>query len=158
MAGRPPAPSEIQAPDFDGDTDELESIRARMRSEILAARSAPVAPPAPPAHPTDLTATTFDRFLADNERVVIDVWAPWCGPCRAFSPILDALAVSLAPTVRFGKVNSDAEPGIAGRFGVTGIPTVLSFRRSKLVDRFSGAHPKDVVETRLRRFLELPGR
>ncbi len=156
MTGRPPTPSETPGPETDA--DELESIRARMRSEILAAHSAPVASSAPPAHPIDLTAATFDRFLADNERVVIDVWAPWCGPCRAFSPILDALATSLAPTVRFGKVNSDAEPGIAGRFGVEGIPTVLSFRRSRLVDRFSGAYPKDVVETRLRRFLELPGR
>ncbi len=139
------------------DADDLESIRARMREEILRSRSGVPAPSAPaPSHPVDLTAATFDPYLAQHERVVIDVWAPWCGPCRAFSPILDQLSAALAPRVAFGKVNSDAEPGLAGRFGVEGIPTVLMFRSGRLVDRFAGAYPRQVVERRLRQVLELP--
>ena len=134
--------------------DELESIRARLREEIMRGQVTGTSPPSGP--PAELTGRAFDRFLADHERVVIDVWAPWCGPCRAFSPTLDAIAASIGPAVAFGKVISDADPAIAARFGVTGIPTVLTFRRGALVDRFAGAYPRNVVEPRLRRVLELP--
>lgn len=137
--------------------DDLEAIRARLRREIVAAQRGPAtAVPARSARPVDLDRASFDRFLAEHARVAVDVWAPWCGPCRAFSPILEGVAGRL-PSVAFGKVNADNEPALAGRYGVTGIPTVLVFRSGRLVDRWSGAYPAEVVETRLRRVLALSG-
>ncbi len=136
--------------------DDLEAIRMRLRQEILATRGAPArSPPPVEGRPIDLSRSSFDRFLAEHERVAVDVWAPWCGPCRAFSPILETLARRLHPDVAFAKVNADDEPEITGRFGVEGIPTVLVFRGGRLVDRWAGAYPGEVVEERLRRALGL---
>jgi thioredoxin 2 len=82
--------------------------------------------------------------------VVVDVWAPWCGPCRAVSPILDHLATELAGRVKLVKVNADTAPGLSGRFGVQAIPTMLVMRRGEVIARQTGAAPEPV----LRQWLE----
>jgi thioredoxin 2 len=82
--------------------------------------------------------------------VLVDVWAPWCGPCRMVSPVLDRLAVELAGRVKLVKVNADAAPGVASRFSVQGIPTLLLMRRGQVVARQTGALP----EPALRNWLE----
>jgi thioredoxin 2 len=85
--------------------------------------------------------------------VLVDVWAPWCGPCRMVSPVLDRLAHELAGRVKLVKVNADAAPGVAGRFSVQGIPTLLLMRRGQVVARQTGASPKPALRAWLERAL-----
>ncbi len=129
---------------------ELAELRARRLAELVRERSAPRAPP-PSFAPEPLTSAGFPSFLARHPRVVVDVWAPWCGPCRALSPLLEELARELGPTVRFAKLNSDEEPGLAARWGVQAIPTLLLFENGRPVDRVVGALPKEVLRARFLR-------
>lgn len=139
-------------------TDDLESdpelaaIRARRVQEILARKSPGETAPRPtvPKKPTDLTARSFSTFLAEHPRTIVDVWAPWCAPCRTMAPILDALSNEFAGQVEFGKLNADNEPGLAGQFRVEGIPTLLLFDRGRLVDRVVGAVPGNLLRERIR--------
>jgi thioredoxin 1 len=96
----------------------------------------------------DLTEASFAGEIAKGVTLV-DFWAPWCGPCRMQTPILEQLAPQLAGKVRIGKVNVDENPGVAGEFGVTGIPTLIVFKNGAEVERFVGVQPAEVLKDRL---------
>lgn len=89
---------------------------------------------------TDLTEDTFAQTLKDNDVVLIDYWASWCGPCRQFAPIYDQVAAEY-PDVLFGKVDTEAEQGIAAAAQITSIPTLMAFRQGILVFEQSGVMP-----------------
>ncbi len=97
----------------------------------------------------DVTDATFEEeILARSMQVpvVVDLWAPWCGPCRTLGPILERVVDATAGAVVLAKVNVDENPAIAGSFRVQSIPAVFAIRDGKVVDQFIGALPEDAVE------------
>lgn len=141
------------------DDEELVQLREGLRRSIVetssSAKAQKAAKPVVSTHPVELTTSTFEPFVQQHDRVVIDVWAPWCGPCRYLSPIVDQLAGEMASRVAFGKINSDEEPSVAMEYGVQGIPTLLLFKGGKLAGRLVGAMPKEALEARLKGPLSL---
>ncbi|MBN1474445.1 MAG: thioredoxin [Syntrophaceae bacterium] len=102
------------------------------------------------AKPLDVTDNTFAReVLASDISVLVDCWAPWCGPCRALSPILDELASDYASGIKVAKLNVDENPMTASQYGIQSIPTMLFFKEGKLVQRLNGALPKEEIERNL---------
>ena len=94
----------------------------------------------------DLTAANFDRHaLKSDLPVVIDFWAAWCGPCRMMTPNFEAAAPRLEPRVRMAKLDTEAEPAIAGRYGIQGIPTMIMIRKGRELARTSGAMPTAAI-------------
>ena len=105
--------------------------------------------------PADVSGEMFERQVAKSSvPVVVDVWAPWCGPCRVMAPEYEKAAQATEPKARFLKLNSDNEQAVAGRLGIRGIPTMLLYRDGKEVARVSGARSaRDIanwVESALR--------
>ncbi|MEM2866565.1 MAG: thioredoxin [Candidatus Hadarchaeales archaeon] len=103
--------------------------------------------------PVEVTEESFDRFIRENPRAVVDFWASWCPPCRILSPVVEELARKYAGKVAFGKLNVDEHPSVAERYGIMSIPTLLYFREGKLVDETVGALPAGVIEERIRKLL-----
>jgi thioredoxin 1 len=92
------------------------------------------------------TDAAFDQdVLNSKEPVLVDFWAPWCGPCKAMGPTLDAIATEYAGKVKVGKLNTDENPGTAMRFRVMSIPNFILFKDGKVVDQRVGGMPKAEV-------------
>ena len=99
--------------------------------------------------PIITTDKTFDEMIKKNPSAVIDCWAPWCGPCRMMSPIIDELAQEYAGKIVFGKLNVDENPEIAKRYNIMGIPTLLIVKNGSVVDRIVGVAPKPLIKSKL---------
>ena len=111
------------------------------------------APSAADGKPVTVTDATFAEVVERSPvPVVVDMWAPWCGPCRMVAPVIDELAAEMAGRVRFAKLNVDENPATASRFGARSIPTLLIIQGGREVDRIVGAQPKAEIARRLERF------
>lgn len=104
--------------------------------------------------PVEVTDQTFQKeVLAFPGAVVLDCWAPWCGPCRMVAPVIDQLAKEYAGRIKFAKLNTDENQRTAGQFSIQSIPTLLFFKGGKLVNRQVGALPKGEIEKQLKTVL-----
>ena len=102
--------------------------------------------------PLVITDQTFEREVlsARSKPVLVDCWAPWCGPCRIIGPVMDQLAAESQGNYRIAKLNVDENPQTASRFQIASIPTMLIFKDGKLIDRIIGVQPKPAIAERLR--------
>ena len=97
-----------------------------------------------------VTETTFEQeVIASDTPVIVDFWAEWCGPCHAVSPVLDRIAAERSDELKLVKVNIDEEQGLAMRYGITSIPTILLFKDGEPAAAAIGAQPKQMLEKAL---------
>ena len=95
------------------------------------------------ANAIDITTANFQGEVVESDvPVLVDFWAEWCGPCRQVAPVIDEIAAEYGGRLKVGKVDIDAEPGLAGQFRVMSIPTIALFKDGQLVERTTGAKPK----------------
>lgn len=93
----------------------------------------------------NIGSANFSTEVMDSDRpVLLDFWAPWCGPCRMVSPILEEIAAE-RPDIKVGKVNVDEQPELARQFGVSSIPTLVVMKEGKIVNQAMGARPKSQI-------------
>jgi len=108
------------------------------------------------SEPINVTDGAFQKTVLDSPiPVIVDFWAPWCGPCRMVAPTLDKLAKEHAGKLLIAKVNTDEHPEWAGRYGVQGIPTMLLVSGGKLIHRQVGALPEPMLRDLVAQFLEV---
>jgi thioredoxin len=102
-----------------------------------------------PASPITLTDQNFNEMVGKHTLLIVDFWAPWCGPCRMVSPVITELSQELAGKAVFGKLNVDENPMVASTFGIQSIPTIAIFKNGKAVDGIIGAASKSHIMSKL---------
>ncbi len=131
--------------------DELERIRERKMKELR--KRASTSQLRPPSEPFEVSDATFDQAREKNPMLVVDFWAPWCGPCRMVAPVIRELARDYKGRVAFGKLNTDENPQVSLRFRIMSIPTIMLFKNGKPVDMLVGAAPRHTIEEMIKRHL-----
>ena len=102
------------------------------------------------AKPKEVTDTDFDQqVLKAAKPVLVDFWAPWCGPCRMLAPVVEELAKEYTGKVRVGKLNTDDHPNVPSRYKIAAIPTLLFFKGGKVVEQLVGVHSKSDIKKTL---------
>ncbi|HVD20810.1 MAG TPA: thioredoxin [Nitrososphaera sp.] len=132
--------------------DELEAIKHKKLAE-LQKEATTKAMMSSITEPIVLTDSNFASEVAKYPVMLVDFWAPWCGPCRMVSPIIEQLSREYSGRVAFGKVNVDENQRIATSFGIQSIPTLMIFKGSKAVEVMVGAMPKAQIEMKLKQQL-----
>ena len=98
-------------------------------------------------HIKELSDQSFEaEVLQSTEPVLVDFWAPWCGPCRMIAPLVEELATENADAVKVAKINIDESPSTAATYGVSSIPTLMIFKNGEVIDRFVGVQPKSRLQ------------
>ncbi len=128
--------------------DELQEIRKKKLEQLLeyysnGGENMDKNLPNTPIHITD---ADFDQHVKTHNIIVIDCWAPWCGPCRMLTPIIEELAKEMQGKITFGKLNVDENQQTSMKYNIMSIPTLLIFKQGKLVDQLVGALPKETLK------------
>ncbi len=131
---------------------ELERIRQKKMQELMG--KIPGEEKAEwPNEPISVTDGTFQETVQKYPLVVIDCWAPWCGPCRMVAPVIEEMARDYTGKIVFGKLNVDEARGTAIKYRIMSIPTLLIFKNGKLADQSVGAMPRQMLEPRITKYL-----
>jgi thioredoxin 1 len=131
---------------------ELERIKqAKLREKMK--RLASEKQRTPLNEPVEMADATFKEMIQNHSLVVVDCWAPWCGPCQMVAPVIKELARDYAGKILFGKLNVDKNPEASIQYGIMSIPTLLVFKNGKLVDRIIGAMPRQMLEPKITCYL-----
>src|SRR5215813_3210481 len=101
------------------------------------------------ANTTELTTTNFKSAIESPTPVLVDFWAPWCGPCKAIAPILEKVAAEMKGKVTIAKVNVDENDSLSAEYGIRAIPTMLLFKGGKLIETFVGMMSKAALKEKL---------
>ena len=152
MANSATAPQLLRCPAC-GATNRVPEADRRPTGTVVCGRcKTPLEAPAVQTRPVVVTDATFAAEVEQSPLpVLVDLWAPWCGPCRTIAPVIEQLAQELQGRVKVAKLNVDDNPRTAARYGVQGIPTLLILKRGQVVDTLVGAQPKAAILARLSR-------
>ncbi|MFH1101702.1 MAG: thioredoxin [Methanobacteriota archaeon] len=130
--------------------NELEEIRKRKREQFLhEITGGKKMDEKWPNAPVEVNDATIDETIKKYPTLVVDCWAPWCGPCRMIGPVIEELAHEMQGKITFGKLNVDENPQTSMKHRIMSIPTLLIFKKGVLVDRLVGALPKDMLKQKL---------
>jgi len=133
---------------------EIEEIRQKKMAAIMQnAAASKSGGNGWPEAPVPVNDSDFEEFVKKYPKVVVDCWAPWCGPCRMLSPTIDSLAKDHQGKVVYGKLNTDENSATAGKYKIMSIPTLLFFKNGKLADKMIGAAPRAIVEQNINKSL-----
>jgi len=133
--------------------EELVAIRDRKLRDLMSEIDQTKDKGNWPGEPVEVTDSNFESSMKDYEYLVVDCWAPWCGPCRMIAPTIEAMAKDYRGKVVFGKLNTDQNISTAQKYGIMSIPTLLFFKNGELVDRLIGAVPRQYIEEKLKSIL-----
>jgi thioredoxin 1 len=131
--------------------EEVEQIKKAKIAEMF---QQAVQVDKPVGKPIQLTDGNFHSEVAKHKLMVVDFWAPWCGPCRMVGPLVEELAAEYAGKVTFGKLNVDDNMAVSSSFGVRSIPTLIVFKDGEPVDMVVGACPKSHLESKFKPYIE----
>ena len=132
---------------------ELEKIRRAKLQEIMKKSRTSEKEGIVLSKPIEVTDATFKKTIESHPLVVVDCWAPWCGPCRMVAPVIEELARDYAGKILFGKLNVDENRKVSTQYDIMSIPTLLVFKNGKLVDTIIGAMPRQTLEQKITRHL-----
>lgn len=127
---------------------EIDKIKQRMLERMMKRDMNEM-----PDKPLKATDENFDEIISKYRLVVVDFWAPWCGPCRMVAPVIEKLAKEMKGDVVFAKLNTDENSRIAMKFRIMSIPTLIIFKEGKMVDRVVGALPADMLKEWIERHI-----
>ena len=128
--------------------DELEEIRKKKLKERIDKIEKMSKGGNIVSEPIKINGDNFENVVKENENVVVDFWAEWCGPCRMVGPVIEELAKEYS-NVQFAKLNTDEASDIASRYGIRSIPTLLFFKNGEMVQQLVGAYPKGKIAEKL---------
>jgi thioredoxin 1 len=137
-------------------TNEIEEIRRKKLedySKLYVKRGTIMKETNWPNAPIRITDADMDKVVKEYETLVVDCWAPWCGPCRMVGPIIDELAKEMQGKIVFAKLNVDENQRTSMKYKIMSIPTMLVFKKGNLVDTFVGAMPKDILKQKIDGYL-----
>lgn len=125
--------------------DEIGKLREQRKAEIINEIEKKINPGV-----NVIDELNFRAFISENRFSVLDMWAEWCGPCLRVAPVIEEFSNEFSGKIAFGKCNVDENRNIAAAFSISAIPTLLFFSEGKLINRVTGAYPKEALEKQIR--------